>query len=305
MTAAVVPFRVDGIDRHGDDHAAPYVIRRPLLTGAQPYQFYLVQGTPSSGMFCGVNATSTPNLLTLGAATQDTTLVGAVDGGAEVTLYQQWLIGYYQTATAGDFFVDTDYGAVAWAIDNQTMGKLSNLSGSNRSIGGIFVGIDRVNQGKAEFAVGAIYSLLARAVHIADNSSVRIRTAADGSAGATTAETGTSREPVHFQVTGATVAFDAAVTGSDSVYATITVYKRDANGANQTVIATGTTGATSATANWMGGTSTAFKPQSMTLSVVAGALNLLETDVITYAIAKASTGTQLGAATVRLLGRVI
>lgn len=304
MTAAVPPFRVDGIVRHGDDHALPYVIRRPLLANAVPFQFYLVQGTPSSGLMCGVNATSIPNLITLGAATQDTTNAGAVDGGAEVTLYQQWLIGYYQPTTAGDFFVDTDIGTVSWAIDNQTMGKLSNLSGANRSIGGIFLGIDK-EQGKAEFAVGIEHWLLARAVHIADNSSINFRTTADVAASTATAETGTGRAPHHFQVTGAQVIFDAAVTGSDSVYATITVYARDVNGANQRVIAIGATGATSATTNWMGGTSTAFKPQAMTLTATLASLNLLETDVITYAVTKASTGTQLPAASVRLLGRVI
>lgn len=304
MTAAVPPFRVDGIVRHSDDHVAPFIIRRPLLANAQPYQFYLVQGTPSSGLFCGTPATAAPGLLMLGAADRDTTVTGAVDGGAEVNLYQQWLIGYYPTTNAGDVFADTDFGTVAWAVDNQTVGKLSSFSGVNRSMAGIFFGLDK-EQNKPEIAVGPMYSLLARAVHTVDNAAITFRTAADGAASTTTAETGTNRAPHHFQVTGAQVAFDAAVTGSDTVYATITVYARDVNGANQRVIATGATGATSATANWMGGTSTAFKYQAMTLTATAASLFLLESDVITYAVTKASTGTQLSAASVRLLGKVI
>ena len=303
MTAAVPPFRVDTISRVSGDTATPYVHRRYLLAGVQPYQFYMVQGVPSSGLLCGVIATATPGLMMLGAADRDTVAPGAADGAADVNLYQQWLIGYYQTTNAGDVFSDADFGTVAWCVDNQTIGKLSNFAGVNRSPAGIFLGLDR-EQGKAVIGIGPIYSLLARSLHTVDNSSIAFRTTADGAASTTTAETGTSRAPHHFQVLGAQVAFDAAVTGSDSVYATITVYARDVNGANQRVIATGATGATSATTNWMGGTSTAFKYQSMTLTATAASLFLLETDVITYAVTKASTGTQLSAASVRLLGKV-
>jgi hypothetical protein len=305
VSAAVIPFRVDTIKRHGDDHAAPFVIRRPLLANAQPYQFWLVQGQPSSGLLCGTSATGAPNAIMLGASDRDITTPGATDGGASVFTYQQWLIGYYQPTTAGDFFLDTDFGTVAFNVDNQTCAKLPSSGGIKRGFAGIFFGIDQDEQGKAEIATGPMYWLLARTVHMADNARARIKTTADGAASTTTAETQIPRDPQLFLVTGVTITWDSAVTGSDTTYATITVYKRDLNGANQTVIATGSTGATSATTNWLGGTSTAFKPQALTLSVVAGALNVLDTDRFTYAITKASTGTQLPVGEIDINGRVI
>jgi hypothetical protein len=304
--SALVGFPADGIVRHGPDEAAPFIIRRPLLASVQPYRFWMMQGSASSvGKLCATPATGAPNAIMLGAASQDTVHGGAVDGAAETTIYQQWLIGYQQPTTAGDFFADVDFGSVAYNVDNQTNGKLPSSGGIKRGFAGIFFGLDYNEQNKAEFAMGPEYWLLARTVHMADNARARIKFAADGSAGATTAETQVPRDPVLFLVTSVTITWDSAVTGSDTTYATITVYKRDLNGANQVVIATGSTGATSATANWLGGTSTAFKPQALTLSVVAGALNILDTDRFTAAIAKASTGTQLPIGELDINGRVI
>jgi hypothetical protein len=108
---------------------------------------------------------------------------------------------------------------------------------------------------------------------------------ADAAASTTTAETLIGRVPHGCTVTSIKLTGGAALTASDTVYATITVYARDTNGANQVTVATIVTKITAGTGNW-----TAFKPVTWT-TVANGAL--LADWVLSYAVAKASTGTQL------------
>lgn len=262
----------------------------------------LVTIDPTTG-YGALNDGTVPNQIGAGIGYPGkVTHTDAIAGNSVALLWQGQFRECPASTLSGDGIAATDVGKTWWIANENTPGKLSNSAGSNRSMGGLILGLFN---NLPHLLGGVVGWTLGRAAHVLDNSSIRFRTAADGSAGATTAETGTTREPWHFQITGASVNFDASVTGSDTTYATITVTARDLNGANQRTIATGATGATSATANWMGGTSTAFKSQAMTLTATAASLNLLETDIITYAITKASTGTQLPAATVRLVGRVI
>lgn len=82
-----------------------------------------------------------------------------------------------------------------------------------------------------------------------------------------------------------------AVTGSDTTFATITVSKSTA-GATPVVLGTATTQVTGGL-----GSLVAFQQYALTLSTVAGALDIAANDVLTVAVAKASTGVALVAAT--------
>jgi hypothetical protein len=301
VTAAAAPFRVDGIVRHSDDHAAPFVIRRPLLAAAQPYQFWMVTGTASSGKFCGASAVAGANLFMLGAATMDTTTPGAVDGAAEATLYQQWLIGFYQSTIANDAFVDTDYGAVAWFLDNQTIGKLSNSAGQNRSMAGIFLGIDP-EQSKPEIAIGPMYTLLARATHHAANAGGgSLYKVVDAAAGTDTvntlAEALVPRAKLHGTITAVEFVIDGATLAASGVtdFTTLTLWKRDGAVGAAVSVATITT-KTIAFTQW---TAVTF-----TLSAVAGAKDLLETDLLTLVKTHGGAGAVVPSGFLRVIEQV-
>lgn len=107
--------------------------------------------------------------------------------------------------------------------------------------------------------------------------------AGDAAASTTTAETA-----IAYFKTGQTVARivlvpTGAVTANDTTYATITIAKRDGAGGAASTIATLVT-------NVAGGNWTAFVPKSMG-AITGGAL--ADGSVLTYTVAKASTGVQL------------
>jgi hypothetical protein len=304
MTAANAPFRVDGIVRHSDDHVAPFAVRRPLAASAQPYQFYLVTGSASGNKFVGAPAPSTavPDTFLLGAADRDTVHVGAVDGAAEVIVYQQWLIGYSMPAPGADAFVDTDYGAVGYVIDNQTIGKLSNSAGVNRSMGPIFLGLDKSEQNKPEFAIGPMYTLLARAVHHSTNASGgAIYKVIDAGAGTDTvntlAEALVPRAKLHGQVQAVEFVVDGTTLAAsgNTDFTALTLQKRDGVGGAPVTVATVTT-KTLAFTQW---TAVQF-----TLSAVAGATDLLETDLLTLVKTHGGAGAIVPSGSLRVIEKV-
>jgi len=129
------------------------------------------------------------------------------------------------------------------------------------------------------------YQAVRTLANLANNVSVELDISADAAASTTTAETLLGRVYVAGTITAVKVTGATAITASDSVYATITVYARDTNGANQVTVATLTTKITGGSGNW-----TAFKPVdfgAITNGTVGAGW------VLTYAVAKASTGTQL------------
>ena len=79
----------------------------------------------------------------------------------------------------------------------------------------------------------------------------------------------------------------AAVAADNTDYVTITVSKRDGAGGAAVVLGT----YDSRAANQ--GAVTAFVPAAFSLSAVAGALNVLETDIITLTVAKGGAGKTL------------
>lgn len=108
-------------------------------------------------------------------------------------------------------------------------------------------------------------------------------------AGTAVTETVVLVAPYPLKVVSAKMAAPIAVTASDSTYATVTVATRSAGGSPTTVaVMTTKTSGSGGTGNM-----TAFVPYAMTVTT----LILAAGDVLTLAIAKASTGVALTAAT--------
>lgn len=298
MTTKRLPFKAP----FGDLQLPP-TVRRALAANVDTYKGrQLGQPTLSSDAAYGYAKDmdgATPNLCSLGVAERDQSSSSA-NGGAEEILWTEWISGYPSSTNAGDSLGDADVGVVAWNAGVGVVGKLSNWNGSNRSILGLSFGLDEEGTPTPWVWYGPVAWCVARGVHLADQHATNHKTAADGAANTATAETQIVRQGVHGHVVGITMNWDAAVAADAANNATLTVYKRDANGANQTVLGTLTTN----NAGLGGADSTAFKPVAFTLSAVAGALDVLETDIFTFAITKGGTGVQLGSGVIRIQTKV-
>jgi len=131
--------------------------------------------------------------------------------------------------------------------------------------------------------------LIARATILANSFGLPAFRVTDANAAATLSETLLTSPQKHGVVTGIRYV-GAAVTASDSTYATFTVAKRDGAGGAAVTLGTLVTKTTSGSGC---GDITAFIPMAFTLTATAADLQILETDIITITEAKASTGVQV------------
>lgn len=256
------------------------------------------------GQFASYNASgnvvlndgATPGLVSAGVGYPDPfSDQNTTAGIAYVSL--AWSFGAQAAAstTANDGFTAADIGTPFWLKDENTPGKLSNYSGSNRSLGGLVFGLDIA--GNPVLWSGPIAHLLARAALVVANAPLASHTLSDAAAGTATAERVVRRPRWHGTVTSVTFC-GAAVAADNTDYVTITVAKRDGAGGGATTIAT----YDSRAANQ--GAITAFVPAAFSLSAVAGALDLLESDEVTVTVAKGGSGKVL-TGEVRVNGKVI
>lgn len=291
MTAAT--GRVGGIKPISDHNAIPWGRLARLAANVSPYRNWLM-GRNSSGY---AEAMSGAGLISLGFADYDQ-IGSTVAGDAAVVMRQQFVSGYTNSPAGGDTLTDTDYAVPFWCADNQTVGKLSNQGGSNRSLGGLVFGLDPDPDGgnAPMLYVGPIAWLLARATLVTEAVNGGAYTFADAAANTVTAETAMHREKLHGTIT-AIEFIGAAVAADNTDYVTITVRKRDGAGGAGVVVGT----YDSRAAN--DGAISAFEPAAFTLSAVAGALDVLETDVFTIEAAKANAGKTL-TGTVRVVQKV-
>ncbi|MEQ9318192.1 MAG: hypothetical protein RIF41_03495, partial [Polyangiaceae bacterium] len=221
---------------------------------------------------------------------------GAANGVASVMGRQQFVSGFVNSAEANDAFAAGDLAVPAFAVDNQTVGKKSTGTAGIRSFVGLAMGLDEDNGNTPIIYPGPIGWLLARAAHVLDAIAGAEYQIADGSAAATTAERAIPRKKVKGLVT-AIEFVGAAVTADNTNNATVTISKRDGAGGGATVLGTLSTDPDDE------GAITAFVPKAFTLSAVAGALDLLETDVLTVTVAKGGSGQTLTGA-IRVIQKV-
>jgi hypothetical protein len=291
MTAAT--GRVFGIHPIHDE-AIPPAFRYDLSGSVAPYRNWML-GLDSSG-YAVAQAAGVTDLIPLGFAQRDQAS-DATAGDAEIVTRQIVAAGFVNSTGASDALLSTDICVPAWAVDNQTVGRKSNLSGTNRSMAGLALGLDAAHDNAPIIFHGPIGWMFARLAHMGDAYVGGSYQIADAAANTTTAEAAMVRVGVHGTVT-AVQFIGAAVAADNTDYVTITIAKRDGAGGGATTVAT----YDSRAANQ--GAVTAFVPAAFALSGTAAALRLLETDVLTITVAKGNAGKVLTGA-IRVVQRVI
>jgi len=273
-----VPFKEGGTP-------LPFQIRRPLAQDCARGQLLQINSAGNAVRCDGV----TPNLKAFGPADRDQ-LAGTDPTDAAMAAWQNFVSQYLPSTIANDGPTDTSIAQVVWGVDTKTVGLLSNYNGDNRSMIGLVYGFDGDNVPTPLIWSGLVAWCVARGVHIADHKSRAWYSIADASASTATTERVIPGESLHGQITAITFT-GAAVAADPTDYATITIAKRGSADAYASATTIGTYD-TRATPTGQGAI-TAFTPASFSLSVVAGALNVLEDDIITITVTKAASGKTL------------
>lgn len=218
----------------------------------------------------------------------------AVAGNAVNVFWIGYGDGQPASTVANDSFTAADVATPFWIAGESTPGKLSHNGADNRSLGGLVMGLDA--RGNPITVCGPEAWLLARATLLTSAKDFAWFTLKEALAADTLAEFTIPSEKLHGLITA--VQFTGAAIAADNAdYITVTISKRDGAGGGAVVLAT----YDSRAAN--NGAVTAFVPASFTLSVVAGALNVLETDIYTITVAKSGAGKLISGA-FRVIGKV-
>ncbi len=242
---------------------------------------------------------ATPGLLSAGVVYPNKlSETSAVAGAAEISLWQGMGSGAPSSEETNDTFLSTDLCTPAWGASADTIGKLSNFDGDNRSLVGLVLGLtENVCQTSAGLSVlapilwsGQVAQAIARAVMMASAYPFAEYNIADAAASTTIAERVIGFAKVHGPITS--VKFSGAAVAADGTdYAIVTISKRSLATDYGTAVSVAVYNTQAAPTGQ--GAITAFVPASFLLSVVAGALNLLETDILTITTTKASAGKTL------------
>lgn len=275
-------FGVETIDSRG---AVMVEMAAPLAASVAPSRNHAL-GFNASG-YVVEQAQDVTGLVSAGFANQDTVDAGGSDGDARTRLQQSFVAWPNNSSVSGDGITQADMAVPFYWVDNQTPGKKSNAGGHNRSVGGLAFGLDGKPGNSAPILyVGPIAWLIARATMVTNAAPLASYGIADASASAATAERTIRRPKWHGTVTS--IEFTGAAVAADNTdYVTVTVSKRDGAGGNAVTLGT----YDSRAANQ--GAISAFQPAAFSLSAVAGALDLLETDVVTITVAKGGSGKSL------------
>lgn len=134
--------------------ALPSAMALALAADVAPFKGWLMAKNADG---YGVPFTETTGLISAGRAESDQA-AGEDDGDAKV-IVAQMVEDIEQSSTSGDFFVDADAPAVAYGIDNKTIGKKP----AGRSIAGVFMGLNP-ETGKAQLWSGPAAHAMALAL---------------------------------------------------------------------------------------------------------------------------------------------
>jgi hypothetical protein len=226
----------------------------------------------------------------------------ATAGLAMARLSDRMVSGLLASTSSNDGFTDADFGVPFYCKDENTRGKLSNLAGSNRSLGGLVFGL-AIEDGASPTPLlwtGPVAHLLARATLITQAFvGGWFAHVVDAMASTTTAEKTMYRAPVHGVVTAVRITSMGTIAADNTDYVTINVYKAD--GAAGTHVLVASWDSRAANQNGMA----AGIPESFALSAVAGAINLLETDILTYEVTKGGAGKIVPVSTIEVVQKAI
>lgn len=229
-----------------------------------------------------LNDGATPGLVCAGMTYPDKIATAStVAAVSTLMVFQGMSSGQPASTIANDSFTAADVCTVAFDAGSGVPGKLSNYSGSNRSILGLVFGVDE--RGYPRLWAGPQASAAARSLLISQAFALASTEIADAAANTAISEKAIRRPKVKGTVTS--IEFTGAAIAADNTdYVTVTVAKRDGAGGGAVTLGT----YDSRAAN--NGAVTAFTPAAFTLSVVAGALYLLETDIVTITTVKGGSG---------------
>ncbi len=291
MTAA--SGRIAGPKPYGDHNPIPWGDTLALAASVAPYRNWLLGVVPTTG-YVVAQAAGVTDLVSAGFADRDEPSSSSA-GRSFMLARQQFVSGFLNSEETNDALLSTDYAAPFWIVDNQTVGRLSNFSGVNRSLGGLAFGIDPDTDTPIIYP-GPIGWTLGRAALMANNAILASVPIVDAAASDTIAERVIPTEKLHGKISSIQLV-GAAIAANNTDYITLTISKRDGAGGGAVVLGT----YDSRAANQ--GALTAFVPGEFSLSAVAGALNILETDVVTIIEAKGGAGKSVIGA-VRIIGKV-
>lgn len=189
--------------------------------------------------------------------------------------------GRYPMSTVAPFTTN-DRIAPAYLTARRTIGKNPSASGVALPLVGVVIGLD--NDGTPITWIGDTAQAFARAHLLVKAFPLAIHNIADAAASTAVAERVVSFRPkIKGTVTDVTYTGSALVIG-DTDYVTVSIAKRDGAGGGAVVLATYDSRAAG------NGAATAFVPKALTISVVAGALSLIDTDVVTITTVKGGAG---------------
>ncbi len=228
--------------------------------------------------------------------------ISTVAGAGLANVHQGFGGGVPASAAAGDSFLASDRGVVAWEAGNGTPGKLPVLSGNDRSIFGIVLGLRP--DGTPRTWTGIIASIVARALHLAQNESAgNISYAVDASA---TTDLYSASVPAILPrasrrgvIKGIQIIPTAALAATSGSNATITIVKVDTTGA--VALASSPTVATFTTTTAL----VAGIPAQFTLSATPANLILRTTDRLGWYRTHASSGAVIPLSAIESLFQVI
>jgi len=283
INAALVPDHENGLPAYMD---------LPLLGASSPQAAKLqyLMCNPDSGM-ADLGDDAVPGQISGGyVRVSELTDYNASDGNARARVAWGFAVHQAPSTIANDTPDAGDLGKPLWLAPGNTPGLLSHtgtVAGANlknRSLLGLALG--RVKEGSAAIYhwVGPIAQAVARAVMMADAYPLASFGIADAAASTAVAERAIRRPKMHGRVTDVTFT-GAAVVADNTDYVTITIAKRDGAGGGATTIATYDSRAASQ------GAITAFVPAAFAL--VAGTLDLLESDIVTVTTVKGGSGKTL------------
>ncbi len=270
-------------------------LKFPLAANVVPARNWLLTISPTTGYMSQALA-NTPGQIAGGFADRDSD-GSTVAGRAEMIGRWNFVSGFPNSTASLDSILSTDVAVPFYLVDNQTIGKLSHVSGSNRSLGGLAFGIDEDNSTPIIWCNPLAWAI-ARSTMVSDGMLFGSHTyAVDAGAATDLTEVifSNPRAKLHGTITGIEFIANATLAADATNYKTLTVTKYDSAGANPVVVGTMTT--ILVTTKWVA--------KAFALSAVAGALDILEGDIFTIQNSHAASGAITPAGVIRITGKVL
>lgn len=292
--------QINGAATPYGDGAIPPQLDFPTLADASAGKFQFVTLSPTTGLAVPADD-NTPGQIAAGIVYPDELTSESAEDGAAMRVMQRAFIHDAPSTIALDGFDEASVGIPFWIADTNTPGKLSHTATKNRTMGGLVLGLVKYGSTAVRLIGGVVGQLLGRAAMMANAfPGGSVAKAVDAGAATDLGETfldGIARvhgpvAAVYFDVSGSTLAASGVTD-----YKTFIVCKRTAaDPATQVTVAAADTKTTA----WTQYTSIAF-----TLSAEAGAVDLLEDDLLSVYQTHGGSGAIIPAGKLRVIRKAI